>query len=106
LVDFFVIFLVILAHFSNILKNISKLFEQWQKNDNALRKMHNLCNLQNCHCFFLWLFDHFCAILPKIWTKIKKYSEIDKKGQCFEKKAIFATCKMTKHDKQNDRPKL
>ena len=69
---FFCHFLVILAHFSNILKNISKLFEQWQKNDNALRKMHNLCNLQNCHCFFFVIVWSFLCNFAKNMDKDQK----------------------------------
>ena len=75
------------------------------KNDNASRKMQFLqpAKLPFCLSFFViwWKICHFFVVVVQFSQKYGEISAIDwkmtekdKKWQCFEKNAIFATCKI------------
>ena len=106
-------FVFLLSFWCNVLKKICKkyrkLFEKWQKNDKKWQCFEK--NAIFAACKIAILFVIFCHLVAKICHFFvvvvqfsQKYGEIsaidwkmtekDKKWQCFEKNAIFATCKI------------
>ena len=62
-----------------------KYAKQWQKIDNAVRKMNILCNLQNCHffCVFLAILVQPCQKYRQRPKSIRKLTRNDNaSGKC------------------------